>query len=107
MTEAVITVTAKDNSGNKSTVEYTVYIDESDPVIGEPETRQVTGDTDEAIEQAILSVIPIEDEGSGIDSVKVSWTKHISDSTYSVMVIAKDAYGNVTTRFFDDFQIHE
>lgn len=107
MTEAAITVTAKDNSGNKSTVEYTVYIDESDPVIGEPETRQVTGDTDEEIERAILSVIPIEDEGSGIDSVKVSWTKHISDSTYSVMVIAKDAYGNVTTRFFDDFQIHE
>lgn len=102
-----IEIFATDDYGNRTEKQVvTVYFDWDAPVIGDAVAYEVTGSTDEEIRQAILDVIPVEDESSGIADIKVTWTKRISVDSYSVMIIAKDEYGNISTRFFNDFHIN-
>ncbi len=103
--ESSITVYAVDPSGNRSeTYTLTVYIDLEAPVIEEPEKKeyQVTSDAD--LREQLLEAIPVEDAGSGVDEVRVSWVQEASDR-YTVLVTAKDRYGNVNSRFLSDFII--
>lgn len=105
--QADIEIFATDDYGNRTEKQIvTVYFDWDAPVIGDAVTNEVTASTEEDIRQAILDVIPIVDESSGIADIKVTWTKRISVDSYSVMIIAKDEYGNISTRFFDDFHIN-
>lgn len=102
-----IEVFATDDYGIRSETQIvTVYFDWMPPVIGDAAVNEVAGSTDEEIEQAILDVVPITDEGSGIADIKVTWTKWADGTGYSVMIIAKDQYGNITTKFLDDFNIN-
>lgn len=106
-TSADIEVYAIDDYGNRTEKYiYTVSLDDRTPVIGTPDVRTITISDEKEIKQKLLELIPVSDDGSGIAEVKVTWTKHISSNRYSVMVIAKDQYGNVSTCFFDDFQIN-
>lgn len=107
ITQAEISLSAVDDYGNRTEEQtVTVYFDWDVPVIGDAAAYEVTGTTDKEIEQAILAVIPVEDEGSGIADIRVTWTKRVSVDAYSVMIIAEDEYGNIATRFFDNFHIN-
>lgn len=107
ITQMTAMLTASDEYGNLTEQETRVYIDWNPPIVGDPSEYEIPGGTEEEIRQQLLSVIPVTDAESGIQELKVTWTQHVSFHTYNVMVIAKDYYGNVTTRFFEGFRIRE
>lgn len=102
-----ITIVAIDDYGNYADQQAVLYIDWNPPLIEEPTEYKVSGDTEDEIRARLLDRIAVTDEESGVAEIKVTWTQHVSFRTYSVMVIAKDYYGNVSTSFFDGFRIEE
>lgn len=107
ITQMTAVLTASDEYGNSTERETIIYIDWNPPVIGDPSEYEIPGGTEEEIRRQLLNIIPVADAESGIQELKVTWTQHVSFHTYNVMVIAKDHYGNVTTRFFEGFHIYE
>ena len=102
-----ITIVAIDDHGNYADLQTVLYIDWNPPLIEEPTEYKVSGDTEDEIRARLLDRIAVTDEESGVAEIKVTWTQHVSFRTYSVMVIAKDYYGNVSTSFIDGFRIEE
>ena len=104
--EYPITVMACDQAGNASR-SYTlmVSLDRVAPVIQEPEQKNYTGTDKADIEAQLIRAIPVTDSYSGVDEVQVSWTPEPGKESDTVLVTAKDRYGNVSTAFFDDFII--
>ena len=104
--EYPITVMACDQAGNTSQ-SYTlmVSLDRVAPVIQEPEQKNYTGTDKADIESQLIRTIPVTDSYSGVDEVQVSWTPEPGKESDTVLVTAKDRYGNVSTAFFDDFII--
>lgn len=104
--EYTITVSAQDDAGNR-TQDYSlmVSLDRVSPQIQEPEQKSYTGTGKEDIEAQLIAAIPVTDSYSGVGTVQVSWTPEPGKESYTVLVTAKDRYGNVSTAFFDDFII--
>lgn len=103
--ECTVTVYAADPFGNRSeTSTLTVYIDREAPVIQDPEKREFQVVSDEDLKEQLLKAIPVEDSYSGIEEIRISWVQEGSDR-YTVLVTAKDRYGNVSSRFLSDFII--
>lgn len=101
-----ITVTAVDAAGNTSgEQEITVLLDRESPTIEEPQQKEFTAASEEELRQSLIAALIIEDNYSGVEEVGVSWTPEPGKDTYSLLVTAKDGFGNVSTRFFDDFII--
>lgn len=104
--EYPITVMACDQVGNTSrSYTLTVSLDRVAPVIQEPEQKNYTGTDKADIEAQLIRAIPVTDSYSGVDEVQVSWTPEPGKESDTVLVTAKDRYGNVSTAFFDDFII--
>ena len=82
-----------------------VSLDRVAPVIQEPEQKNYTGTDKADIEAQLIRAIPVTDNYSGVDEVQVSWTPEPGKESDTVLVTAKDRYGNVSTAFFDDFII--
>lgn len=101
-----IPVFAEDAAGNQSeTVMLTVYLDRQAPVIQEPECREFTGASEDAIRRQLLEAVRVTDTYSGVEEVSVSWVKESEDGTCSVLYTARDKYGNVSSEFFYNYII--
>lgn len=100
-----ISVYAVDDSGNHSESHMlTISIDREAPIIQEPEQKRFQVSSDADLEEQLLKAIQVEDDYSGVEDVRISWVHEGSD-IYTVLVTAKDRYGNVNSSFLNDFII--
>ncbi len=98
-----VIVWAEDESGNQTDKKkISVSLDREAPVILEPEQKSFFADSTEELEQMLSEAIVVHDNYSGVKDVRISWVQE-TDEVYSVLVTAKDGYGNVGTVFFQDF----
>lgn len=99
-----VTVVATDASGNVSEpVEILVHLDRQAPLIREPLRKQFTAVTEQDLRDQLAEAIPVEDHESGVEQVRISWVWESDTDTYTVLVTAKDRYGNVSSKFLYNF----
>lgn len=102
--EFLITIGAKDASGNEAEPKtLRVLLDREAPTVVEPEQKIFTASSEKNLEEQLKKAIVVEDNYSGVQQVHVSWVWESSKESYTVLVTAKDNYGNVTSTFLHDF----
>lgn len=100
-----VKVWAEDAAGNRTESQtITVYLDREAPMISEPEQKEFVGTSELDIRRQLLKAIPVVDNYSGVEQVHISWVNR-ANGTSTVLVTARDRYGNVNSKFFDDFII--
>ena len=100
-----VRIWAEDMAGNRSDEQtITVYLDREAPTISQPEKTEFAGATEEEIRKQLEAAIPIQDNYSGVEQRHFSWVER-ADGTCTLLVTAKDGYGNVSSKFFDDLII--
>ncbi|GEM_PF-125212 len=97
-------ITATDAAGNVSKSEMlTVKLDRISPEITEPEQKEYHAASEQDLKKQLEAAFVITDNYSGVDMVQFSWVWSASTETYSILVTARDGYGNVTSQFYDNY----
>lgn len=97
-------ITARDEAGNVSEkITLMVALDRVSPMIEEPEQKEYHVASEEELRQLLEASFRVTDNYSGIDKVQISWVWDAYSETYSILVTARDGYGNVTSQFYDNY----
>ncbi len=99
-----ITIQATDLAGNPAEPKkIIVHLDREAPTIEAPEQKTFTASDDGDLEQQLRKAISVTDNYSDVQEVGISWVWEPATGDYTVLVTAKDAYGNVSTAFLHGF----